>query len=140
LVGVGVGPGDPELLTLRALRAIESADVIFAPVRRDGESSLALEIVRDRIDSGRQRVISLSFPERADGESWEQHGRTILEALSGGRTGVFLTEGDPSLYSTFEHVRRALRRVAPASQLSVDVVPGVSSITAAVGGAGVVLC
>jgi precorrin-2/cobalt-factor-2 C20-methyltransferase len=139
LIGVGVGPGDPELLTLKALRAIESADVIFAPVRRDGEPSLALEIVRDRIDTTRQRVVTLSFPERGEGESWERLCRTILGALDGNQTGVFLTEGDPSLYSTFDHVRRALPAVARDTEISVGVVPGVSSINAAAAAAGLSL-
>lgn len=137
LVGVGVGPGDPELLTLKAARSIREADVVFAPVRRAGGQSMALEIVGDLLDPARQRVIVVPFPDHEDGASWERGAREIICALGDQRQGVFLTEGDPSLFGSFGHVAAALRRLRP--DLEIQTVPGVSSITAAAAAAGIAL-
>ena len=135
LVGVGVGPGDPELLTLKAARLIREADVIFAPVRRSGERSLSLEIVAAHLDTQRQRVVSVPFPESRDGETWENAAHHIVESLGSDRVGVFLTEGDPMLFGSFGHVAAAIRTLRP--DLLVEIVPGVSSVTAAAAAAGV---
>jgi precorrin-2/cobalt-factor-2 C20-methyltransferase len=137
LVGVGVGPGDPELLTLKAVRLIRAADVVFAPVRRCGERSLALEIVAEHVDERRQQVVSVPFPESLDGESWERAVHSVLEVLGADRSGVFLTEGDPSLFGSFGHVAALIRSLRP--ELDVEIVPGVSSVTAAAAAAGVAL-
>lgn len=137
LVGVGVGPGDPELLTLKAVRLIRAADVVFAPVRRAGDHSMSLEIVADHVDEGRQQVVSVPFPESLDGESWERGAQHVLDVLGSDRSGVFLTEGDPSLFGSFGHVAALIRSLRP--ELNVEVVPGVSSVTAAAAVAGVAL-
>ena len=137
LVGVGVGPGDPELLTLKAARLIGAADVVFAPVRRVGERSLALEIVAEHVDQRRQQIVSVPFPESLDGESWERAARHVAEALDPDRRGVFLTEGDPLLFGSFGHVVAAIRELRP--DLEIEIVPGVSSVTAAAAAAGVAL-
>jgi precorrin-2/cobalt-factor-2 C20-methyltransferase len=137
LVGVGVGPGDPELLTLKAARLIGEADVLFAPARRAGERSLALDIVAAHVDVRRQRVLTVLFPESQEGESWESAARYVLEALGSDSFGVFLTEGDPLLFGSFGHVTATIRRLRP--DLEVEIVPGVSSVTAAAAAAGVAL-
>ena len=137
LVGVGVGPGDPELLTLKAVRLIRAADVVFAPVRRAGDHSMSLEIVAEHVDERRQQVVSVPFPESLDGESWERGAQHVLEVLGADRSGVFLTEGDPSLFGSFGHVAALIRSLRP--DLAVEVVPGVSSVTAAAAAAGVAL-
>lgn len=137
LIGVGVGPGDPELLTLKAVRLIRAADVVFAPVRRSGDRSLALEIVAEHVDERRQQIVSVPFPESQDGESWERAAHRILELLGTDHSGVFLTEGDPSLFGSFGHVAAVIRALRPG--LSVEIVPGVSSVTAAAAAAGVAL-
>jgi precorrin-2/cobalt-factor-2 C20-methyltransferase len=137
LIGVGVGPGDPELLTLRALRAIREADVIFAPTRRPGGRSMALEIVGEHVDEQRQRVIVLPFPDGREASPWQPVARRIVAELGSERRGVFLTEGDPLLFGSFGDVLDALRVVAPG--LAVEIVPGVSSVTAAAAAAGVPL-
>ncbi len=137
LVGVGVGPGDPELLTVKAVRLIREADVVFAPVRRVGERSLALEIVAGHLDERRQQVVVVPFPESLDGESWDRAARHVVEMLGSDRAGVFLTEGDPLLFGSFGHVVAAIRTLRP--DLEIEVVPGVSSVTAAAAAAGVAL-
>ena len=135
LVGIGLGPGDPELITMKGLRALREADAVFVPVRRAGEESYALQVAGELIDRSRQTVVTVPFP---DGdESWEARCQPILDGLAGGGRGVFLTEGDPSLYSTFGHLAAALRAVAPG--LRIEAVPGVSSVTAAAAAAGLTL-
>jgi len=137
LIGVGVGPGDPELLTLKAARLIRTADVVFAPVRRAGDSSLALEIVAEHLDRERQQVVVVPFPESREGDSWERAARHVAEALGDLSTAVFLTEGDPTLFGSFGHVAAAIRALRP--DLEIETVPGVSSITAAAAAAGLAL-
>jgi precorrin-2/cobalt-factor-2 C20-methyltransferase len=137
LIGVGVGPGDPELLTLRAVRVIQEADLIFAPTRRAGGRSMALEIAAAHLDSSRQRVEIVPFPESRDGESWDTEARNILAALGDAGQGAFLTEGDPMLFGSFGRLMTALRKLRPG--LLIEIVPGVSSVTAAAAAAGVEL-
>jgi precorrin-2/cobalt-factor-2 C20-methyltransferase len=137
LAGVGIGPGDPELLTLKAARLIHESDVVFAPVRRVGDRSLALEIVGDHIDGCRQEVIVVPFPESREGETWELAARCVVEGLGDDRKGVFLTEGDPLLFGSFGHVAAAVRILRP--DLEIEIVPGVTSVTAAAAAAGVAL-
>ena len=136
LTGVGVGSGDPELITLKALHEIQAADVVFVPVRRGGESSYALRVAEDLIDRDRQRVIPVPFPETGE-DQWSERCRTIAAALDGEDRGIFLTEGDPTLYSSFGHVGRAMKQLRP--EIRLDVVPGVSSVTAAAATAGLTL-
>lgn len=134
LTGVGLGPGDPDLITLKGARAIAAADVVFVTTRREGHPSYALEIAGELIDRSRQEVVTLPFPDERAGTPWREQCRTIAECLSSGRRGVFLTEGDPSLYSTFGHVRDTLAELEP--RLIVEAIPGVSSVTAAAAAAG----
>lgn len=137
LVGVGVGPGDPELLTLRAVRVIREADVVFAPTRRPGGRSMALEIMRAHLDERRQRVVVVPFPEGRYPQPWDGVARLILDELGAARRGVFLTEGDPMLFGSFGHVAAAIRSIEPSTE--IEIVPGVSSVTAAAAAAGVAL-
>ncbi len=137
LVGVGVGPGDPELLTLRAVRAIREADIVFAPTRRPGGRSMALEIVREYLDERHQRAIVVPFPEGPYPQPWDGVARLILDELGAVRRGVFLTEGDPTLFGSFGHVAAAIRTLEPSFE--VEFVPGVSSVTAAAAAAGISL-
>jgi precorrin-2/cobalt-factor-2 C20-methyltransferase len=129
LFGVGVGPGDPELLTLKAVRVIRVATVIAIPcAKRDGDS-YALQIA-DKLLRPEQLVIKLHLPMVRDLAVRKQHrqraAETVAAHLAAGRDVAFLTEGDPLLYSTFVYVLGHLPDGTP-----VEIVPGVSSITAA---------
>jgi precorrin-2/cobalt-factor-2 C20-methyltransferase len=137
LAGVGVGPGDPELLTLKAVRTIQAADIVFAPVRRPGQRSLAIEIVGDLLDASRQEIMLVPFPNAQSGESWATIAATIVERLGADGTGVFLTEGDPLLFGSFGNLMTALRARCP--ELAIETVPGISSVMAAAAAAGVPL-
>lgn len=134
LYGVGVGPGDPELLTLKAARLIREADVVFAPAGSRGPSR-ALAAAAAHLDG--KRVIELAMEMGGDGEgALAAAARTVLTDLGDG-CGVYLTEGDPSLYSTFRLVADALKRAAP--EIEIVIVPGVTSVTAAAAASGVPL-
>ncbi len=133
LYGVGVGPGDPELLTIRAARILSRVAVIFAPQKDEQSPSYARRIIADILKESEPRVIGLVFPMRKNDsgliEYWQKAADTIWQYLSSGDDCAFITEGDPLLYGTFIYVFDVLRKDHP--DLSVEVIPGISSINAA---------
>ena len=135
LYGVGVGPGDPELLTLKAVRLIAEADVVFGPRGTGGRAGRALRAAAGHLDG--KRVVVLDMEMRGDRQAaLEAAAQTVIAELRGGY-GVYLTEGDPSIYSTFRLLAEALERTGAA--IKVQVVPGISAVTAAAAAAGVPL-
>ena len=132
LYGVGVGPGDPELLTVKAQRVLQSVPVIWVPQAGISPESYAYTIIRGIIDEERQEVVRAKFPtndEDAAGKVWRQAARELATRLEAGSDVAFITEGDPMLYSTFAYVLETIQEEYP--HLSVEVVPGVSSVMAA---------
>ena len=111
LYGVGVGPGAPDLLTLRALRVLREASVLALPRSSDYGASMAWSIVEPAIGriEGQERLF-LTFPMSKDPErvrpAWERALGAIGDRLERGLSVAFATEGDPSLYSTFIYLRR----------------------------------
>ncbi len=141
LYGLGVGPGAPDLLTLRAARLLRSCPVICVPTSEDGHS-YAWPIVEGLIDRARQEVIFARFVMRPEGDDAVKRARevaheVVLERLERGQDVAFVTEGDPMLYSTFGRVAQLVRERRP--ELAVAVVPGVTSVTAAAAAARVPL-
>jgi precorrin-2/cobalt-factor-2 C20-methyltransferase len=132
LYGIGVGPGDPEMLTLKAARILGAVDVILAASSTRNDDSMALDIARPHLRPD-ARIIRLGFPmSRDEGTlraAWEENARTVLAELEQGRDAAFLTLGDPLLYSTFAYLLRTLRRLDPDRR--VTVVPGITSFQAA---------
>lgn len=141
LYGVGVGPGDPELLTLKACRVLREAAVVVVPKRGPRDEGYAFGIVRHLLDPARQEVLELVFPMTRDRRrlerAWEDHAATVAARLQAGRDCAFITEGDPFFYSTFIYIWERLRRCLPG--LRAEVIPGVSSVHAAACRAGVPL-
>ena len=131
LYGIGVGPGDPELLTIKAAGILGRADVILAASSTKNDDSLALDIARPHLKPG-ARVIRLGFPmSRDEGtlkSAWKENARLVLSELEAGHDAAFLTLGDPLLYSTFAYLLRTLRTLAPDQ--AVTVVPGITSFQA----------
>jgi precorrin-2/cobalt-factor-2 C20-methyltransferase len=138
-VGVGIGSGDPELLTLKAVAALESADVICTPRSENSEDSIAYGIVKRFC--GDKPVIDMSFsmaPVHADRrEFWMRHAERIVGLCSEGKTVVFVTLGDPGLFSSFEYVVRLVRELRP--ETAVERVPGITSVAAATASLGISL-
>jgi len=141
IYAVGVGPGDPELLTRKAERIIRSARVICTPTGAADAASYALSIVRDLIDPSSQEIITQVFPMMKKGQeleaAWEEAASQVLERIDGGKDVVFITIGDPLLYSTFLYIHRIIRLRRP--EIPVEIVPGISSINAAAAAAGLPL-
>lgn len=127
---VGVGPGAPDLLTLRAARLIEQADAVVAPRSEQSRNSLALEIASAHIKD--QEVLEHVYPMTRDQErtrgTWGDVAEWILPRLEAGKSVVQITLGDPLIYSTSSYLLEALRDRVPADRLHV--VPGISAMQA----------
>jgi precorrin-2/cobalt-factor-2 C20-methyltransferase len=128
---VGCGPGDPELLTVRAVNLIKSAEIIFAPTAREGKPSIALSVVEKYINKP-TKTVSLIFPMVKDKESlkdyWKRNAEEIAGAVRSGKIVVYLTVGDPALYSTWIYIHRELKN--NHQDIEVEIVPGITSIFA----------
>lgn len=137
--GIGLGPGDPELLTRKAARVLGEVNRIYYPTSVHSPAGFAARVMDDlRLDTSRFRPVVMSMSRRrdADQEVYGTAARTILEELHRGLEVAWVTEGDPLFYSTFVHVWAALRAAAP--QIAVEIVPGITSMQAAAARAGVV--
>lgn len=132
LYGIGVGPGDPELITLKAARLLAELPLVFYPTGGRNGESLALAIARPHLPPTTRLVplpcmSGLDAAEVAAG--WRRNARLVRSVIGEVGEAGFLTEGDPLLYSTFTHLASALQEEAPEVELTV--VPAVSSVTAA---------
>lgn len=131
--GLGVGPGDPELITIKAHRILAACPVVAVPKGRRKGDGFAWQVVRQYVDPARQEVLELDFPMTRDPARVETEVRrnalTVLRRLEAGLSVAAVTEGDPFFYSTFVHLYEQLRQVNP--EVEVEVVPGVSSFLAA---------
>jgi len=132
LFGIGVGPGDSELLTLKAVRVLQNAGVVFVPKGEKGQQSQALSIIAPFLKAG-QEVRELMAPmtrERANWlRAWDDAAGEIIQVLDEGRNAVFVTIGDSVLYSTYYYLCEALRGKRP--DLAVETIPGITSYSAA---------
>ena len=139
LYGIGVGPGDPELLTLKALKALQKVPVICVPQAANRRDSYALTIVKDFVKP-EQEILRVPFPtDDAEGAAhvWREASELVAERLRKGQDVAFLTEGDPMLFSTFSYVLAGVKESCP--EAPVVIIPGVSSVMAAAASAGVPL-
>lgn len=133
LYGIGVGPGDPELMTVKAYRRLKEADVIAYPKKGRQSKSYAEQIIDAYFAPEEKRRLGLHFPMTKDRAllepKWNEAADAIWAELSAGRDVAFVTEGDPLLYSTFIHLMHVMERRYP--EAPIEVVPGVSSANAA---------
>ena len=129
LFGIGLGPGDPELLTAKAIRLIQMADLIICPVKSEGANSTAYEIVKPYLNEGTGEVRMMVFPMVGRSKDWEsswvKNAAEIELAWNQGKSIAFLTLGDPSIYSTWSYLQAYL-----PDELEREVVPGITSFCA----------
>lgn len=129
---VGVGPGDPELVTKKAERILREADTVCAPVTRPGEQSFAFGIVASLLDETRQEILLQHFPMTSDRATlqprWDEAARQVAERVALGKKVAFIAIGDPLFFATSIYLIDSLRRNHP--QVPIEVVPGISSINA----------
>lgn len=145
---IGIGPGDPELLTMKAARILKQCPVWFVPRGRKEGKSTALSIVEQVVESRDKEIFNHYFPmkkirmgETPDPEvsaAWRKAADAILEKLGQGQDVAFPTLGDPAIYSTGFYVYETLVSIAP--DLKIEIVPGVSSIGASAAAASQPLC
>ncbi|MFB3152374.1 MAG: precorrin-2 C(20)-methyltransferase [Nitrosopumilaceae archaeon] len=130
LICVGCGPGDPELLTVKAVNAIKDAEVIMCPTSKEGKPSIALSVISSLIDESQKQIINLVFPMTKDKEklsiTWENNAKILAEMVLSGKKVIYLTVGDPYLYSTWIYLHRELETKYP--QIKVKVIPGIVSM------------
>ncbi len=143
---IGVGPGDPELLTLKAVRILKDVSCIVVPKGREEGSSLALSIVQKALPLDGKEIIEAWFPMKktvqSDGPNeldakWSETVETITGVLKKGIDAAFITIGDPAVYSTFFYLYDKMLERNPL--LTIEMVPGISSINASAARAGLSL-
>lgn len=145
LVGVGVGPGDPDLLTLKALRALQAADVVAFPIAR-GRRGVARTAAAPHLRP-EQIELPLVYPTTTEGSGdaeaydralrayYDASAAQIAEHLDAGRDVAVLCEGDPLFYGSYMYLHERL-----AGRYPTEVVPGVTAFSAAAAAAGTPLC
>ena len=138
LIGVGVGPGDPELITVKAVRVLRTADLVFVPVlarpggEDDAEEGRAEATVRAHAGGSAIRRIAFALndpggvtPGRAT--AWDAAARAVAAAFTGGaRTVAFATIGDPAIYSTFSYLAQTVTGLA--GDVTIETVPGITAL------------
>ena len=133
LYGIGVGPGDSELVTLKAARILETVPVIFSPKSSKEKDSIALSIVKPilekRDDYKRLMIVAPIFPMIEDKSElekiWDSAAEMIAQYLDSGRDVAFITLGDTSIFSTYSYVQKRL-----IDYYEIETIPGITSFTA----------
>ena len=127
--GIGVGPGDPELLTVKAIHAIQAADVLIAPKTEKKDGSVALSIAKPYLRPDVEIVYQV-FPMvrgfAEDTKAWEKNKEEIIALLDDGKNVAFLTLGDPMFFSTYIYIYRLLRD----ANVDIQTIPGVNAFAA----------
>jgi precorrin-2/cobalt-factor-2 C20-methyltransferase len=144
LVGVGVGPGDPELVTVKGVRVLREADLVVVPVMDPQEQGRAEATVRVHVDHDRLLRLVFALDDRGGAtpgrlSAWEGAADAVAEQLrTRGGTIAFATIGDPNVYSTFTYLADAVRERVP--EVEISTVPGITAMQDLAARSGTVLC
>ena len=137
IYGVGVGPGDPGLLTVRAVEVLQHVTAVMTPAPKRGGESLAYDIARTHLPAGCE-VVHGHFPMTEDPETlrtaWDEAAAGLLRLAAAAPPVAFITLGDAMLYSTWSYLLTAIRRLAPG--VAVETVPGVTAMAACAAAVG----
>ena len=137
LYGIGVGPGAPDLLTLRAYNLLQNIPVVAAPISSKHKKSMALAAVQNYL-SPDVEILNLHFKMVKDQNERQQYRQKaadeIAARLQQGKDVAFITEGDVMLYSTFAYILELL-----GSQFQAEIIPGISSVMASAAAAKIPL-
>lgn len=131
LYGIGVGPGDPELLTMKAVRLLTEIEYLSFPVAKADGDSLAHEIVKKAMDK-EWNLVKLHMPMSLDYDllepKWQKAAEEIAEILKTGKDVAFITLGDTAFFSTFIYLVRKIKNILP--ELEMEMVPGITAPSA----------
>ena len=132
LYGIGVGPGDPDLIPVKAVRILQRVDVVFAASSTKNQHSQAVAIAKPHLPSDAD-IRLLPFPMTKDLTEkevcWERHARLMIDVLTQGQSAAFLTLGDSLTYATYGYILKAIKRLAP--DIPIETLPGITSYQAA---------
>jgi precorrin-2/cobalt-factor-2 C20-methyltransferase len=141
LIGVGVGPGDPELVTVKGVKALRAADVVVVPVMDTGERGRAEATVLHYVDEAKVVRVVFALNERTDRlrreAAWDAAGGRVAELLRVHGTVAFATIGDPNVYSTFTYLAQTVAGLVDG--VSVETVPGITAMQDLAARSGAVL-
>ncbi len=130
LYGIGVGPGDPELISVKGAKLISNTKQLFVPIARVKAKSVAFDIVKNYV-TGETKISELVFPmvtDKAELEkSWNESATKIASHLKTGENACFITLGDPFLYSTYIYLLRALEKILPTAKIVT--IPGITAFS-----------
>jgi len=146
LTGVGVGPGDPDLVTVKAVRVLSAADVVFVPILADGPEGpgRAEATVRAHIEGDSIRAVPFALSDRGGRtaerlNAWDEAARAVVAAFEDGASRIaFATIGDPNIYSTFSYLAQTVRALMPGA-VAVETVPGITAMQDLASRSGTVL-
>jgi precorrin-2/cobalt-factor-2 C20-methyltransferase len=141
LIGVGVGPGDPELVTVKGVNALRAADVVVVPVMDTGERGRAEATVLHYVPGEKVRRVVFALDERTDRgrreAAWDAAGTQVAALLREGGAVAFATIGDPNVYSTFTYLAQTITALVPG--VVVESVPGITAMQDLAARSGAVL-
>jgi len=144
LIGVGVGPGDPDLLTVAAVRELSCAGRIFVPVMATDVAGRAEAVVRSHLTHNRLERLVFALNDDVAGSQRRRHdcwdvaaARVVAHLREHGGSAAFATLGDPSVYSTFGYLAKTVRALLP--DVRIRTVPGITAMQAAASAAGLTL-
>ena len=132
LYGIGVGPGDPELLPIKSARILSEVDIVFAAASTKNAYSIAVNIAGPHIPESTS-IRMLQFPmtknKSETRQAWKTHAAAIIAELESGKNVAFLTLGDPLTYSTYGYILKNIQEMAP--HVPIVTIPGITSYQAA---------